>query len=73
MANKTVTVKTSGGDYTSLNAALAGEAIDLVANTRILTIECYAFTDTTAVTISGYTSDESYYVNMDYKQLLMEE
>jgi len=32
VANATVTVKASGGDYTTLNAALAGEAADLTAN-----------------------------------------
>ena len=43
MANKTVTVKSSGGDYTSLNAALAGESTNLVSTLDgILTIECYA-------------------------------
>lgn len=64
-ANKTVTVKTSGGDYTSLNAALAGESTNLVTNTRILTIECYSMTDTvSAATGTGYTSNASYYIDI---------
>lgn len=66
MANKTVTVKSSGGDYTSLNAALAGESTDLV-NTLdgILTIECYAMEDTTpATTGTGYTTDADHYINI---------
>ena len=65
MANKTVTVKSSGGDYTSLNAALVGESANLVTNTCILTIKCYAITDTTpAASGSGYTTNASYYINI---------
>jgi hypothetical protein len=65
MANLTVTVKTSGGDYTTLNAALAAQSGDLVANTRILTIECYGMTDTTAAaTGAGYTTSASYYIKI---------
>lgn len=65
MANKTVTVKTSGGDYTSLNAALVGESANLVTNTCILTIECYSMEDTTpADTGTGYTTNSSYYINI---------
>ena len=71
MANATVTVKSSEGDYTSLNAALAGEAADLTANCHstggagILTIECWNFEDTTtATTGSGYTTSADYYINI---------
>jgi len=71
VANATVTVKSSGGDYTSLNAALAGEVADLTANCHstggagILTIECYAFEDTTAAsTGTGYTTSANYYINI---------
>lgn len=71
MANATVTVKASGGDYTSLNAALAGESADLTANCHstggagILTIECYAMSDTTAAsTGTGYTTSADYYINI---------
>ena len=71
MANATVTVKASGGDYTTLNAALAGEAADLTANCHstggagILTIECYAMADTTAAsTGTGYTTSADYYINI---------
>lgn len=39
------TVKPSGGDYTSLAAAEAGEQKDLVAADEQLTIECYAMED----------------------------
>ena len=71
MANVTKTVKSSGGDYTSLNAALAGQSADLTANcggtggAGILTIECYAMQDTTAAsTGTGYTTSASYYINI---------
>lgn len=71
MANVTKTVKSSGGDYTSLNAALAGQSADLTANcggsggAGILTIECYSMEDTTAATTgSGYTTSSSYYINI---------
>lgn len=66
MANKTVTVKPSGGTYTSLNAALVGEAADLVTNQCILTIECYAMEDNNKINMSGmsYTTNSSYYINI---------
>ncbi|MDV7392544.1 hypothetical protein RZS08_14355, partial [Arthrospira platensis SPKY1] len=71
MANATVTVKSSGGDYTSLNAALAGEVADLTSNCHgtggpgILTIECWNFEDTTAAsTGTGYTTSADYYINI---------
>ena len=62
---RTVTVKSSGGDYASLNAALAGESADLVALDRQLTIECYAMQDTTAAsTGTGYTTDATRYIHI---------
>lgn len=65
MADRTVTVKSSGGDYTSLNAALSGESTDLVSNTRVLTIECYAMEDTAvADTGTGYTVSSGYYIKL---------
>lgn len=71
MANATKTVKSSGGDYTSLNAALAGQAANLTTNCAgtggagILTIECYAMQDTTAAsTGTGYTTSADYYINI---------
>lgn len=53
----TVTVKTSGGDYTSLNGAEAGEQADLPTADVNLTIECYAMSDTAAVDFDGWTTD----------------
>jgi hypothetical protein len=83
MANKTVTVKSSGGDYTSLNAALSGESADLTSASYysggpgILTIECYTMEDTTAAdTGTGYTTSSDYYLKIievegqDYKLLI---
>lgn len=58
MADKTVTVKASGGTYASLQAAFDGERTanpDLTATgmNGILTIECYAMADTNATTVAG--------------------
>ena len=71
MSDVTKTVKSSGGDYTSLNAALAGMSGNLTTNcggtgsAGILTIECYAMQDTTAAsTGTGYTTSSSYYINI---------
>jgi hypothetical protein len=71
MSDATVTVKSSTGDYTSLNAAFAGESYNLTNNCHntgsagILTINCYAFTDTVAAsTGAGYTTSASYYINV---------
>lgn len=71
MSNATVTVRSSGGDYTSLNAALAGESANLTTNCHgtgsagILTISCGNFEDTTAAsTGTGYTTSSSYYINI---------
>lgn len=78
MANRTVSVTgtasgtpgTNGATYVSLAAALSGEsaaAPNLVADTCILTIECYASAapDTAlADTGTGYTTSASYYINI---------
>jgi hypothetical protein len=63
----TKTVKPSGGDYTSLSAAIAGEKVarpNLVTNDEILVIECYAMLDSTAVTVDGFTTDATRYVRI---------
>lgn len=59
------TVKPSGGDYTSLAAAIAGEAGDLVATDEWLHIECYAMTDEEETNITGYTTDEDCKIVID--------
>lgn len=78
MANRTVSVTgtasgtngTNGATYVSLAAALSGEAAaapNLVADTCILTIECYASAapDTAlADTGTSYTTNASYYINI---------
>lgn len=61
---RTVTVKSAGGDYTSLSAAESGEQADLVSLDRQLNIECYAMVDTAAVTIDGWTTDATRYINI---------
>ena len=56
----TKTVKSSGGDYTSLNAwaaSIAGRGADLTTRDVVERAECFGFTDTTAVSISGITTD----------------
>jgi len=62
--NRTVTVKTSGGDYTTLAAAIAGEKGNLVSADRQLTIECYAMEDTTAAAIANadWTTDATRFI-----------
>jgi hypothetical protein len=61
---RTVTVKSSGGDYSSLSAAEAGEQGDLVSLDRQLDIECYSFADTTNVAINGWTTDATRYIRI---------
>lgn len=56
------TVKSSGGDYTSLDAWEAGEQADIVAADKIAVAEVYAFEDTTAFTIAGWTVDSTRYI-----------
>jgi len=60
----TVTVKSSGGDYASLNAAIGGEGRDLPAADEICDIACYSFTDTTTLIVSGFTTDSTRYIRV---------
>lgn len=64
MADRTVTVKSSGGTYLSLNAAYAGEdGYDCVTNAGDLIIECYNFEDTVPVNsldVSGIVTSATY-------------
>ena len=70
MANKTVTVKPSGGTYTTLAAAIAGEVTanaNLVTMEGILNIEIggtWSSADTATVDLNGFTTNASYYVNV---------
>lgn len=70
MADKTVTVRPSGGDYTTLQGAITGELAanaDLVTMAGILHIEIgstWSSNDTAAATVDGFTTSSSYYVHI---------
>jgi hypothetical protein len=68
VANKTVTVKPTGGTYTTLAGAIAGELVanaNLVTMAGILHIEIdgdwSAASDTATVLIDGFTTSAAYY------------
>ena len=61
MATITRTVKSSGGDYSSLSAWEAGRQGNLVTAGNIERAECYTMTDTTGFEIDGWTVDSSNY------------
>lgn len=54
MTDTVKTVKSSGGDYSSLSSWESGQQKSITAGNREIA-DCYAFQDTTAVTISGWT------------------
>jgi len=56
------TVKTTGGDYTSLNAWEVGQQSDLVSENKRRTAECYAMQDTISVTFDGWTTSSTRYI-----------
>lgn len=62
------TVKPSGGDYTTLQAAIAANAQNLVTNDKYLDIEISGDwsggADTSSVSITGYTTDSTHYINI---------
>jgi hypothetical protein len=58
------TVRTSGGDYTTFASAVAGEVGDLVTLTRNLTIDCQTGADTTAVNITGFVTNATYFLTV---------
>ena len=53
-----------GGNYTSLSAAEAGLQRNLVSNDQTMHILCEQGVDTTAVTIAGWTTDNSHYLHI---------
>lgn len=57
----TKTVKSSGGDYTSRSAWEAGRQGNLPTLDQIEKAEVYAFSDTTACLIDGWTTDATRY------------
>jgi len=67
MADVTYTVKSSGGDYASLNAAFAGlNGVDLTTdngsgNPGNIYLDCYNFEDTTACSISATITTSATY------------
>lgn len=71
MGNKTVTVKPSGGTYTTLQGAITGELAanaDLTAMAGILTIsiegDWSGGADSTAVFVNGFTTSTDYYIKV---------
>lgn len=60
----TNTIKSSGGDYTSLSAWEAGEQRNLVTADEIEVAECYNFSVTDSVNISGWTTDATRYIKI---------
>ena len=63
----TKTIKSSGGDYTSLSAWEAGQQADITSatgNDTIQVAECYNFTDTTFVRIDGWTTSATNYIKI---------
>lgn len=58
------TVKSSGGDYTSLSAWEAANQGDLVAADEIRQAECFDLSDTTLVSIDGSTTDATRYLRV---------
>lgn len=58
------TVKSSGGDYTSLAGWESAEQGDIATSLIINKAECYSFNDTLSVTIDGWTTSASYYIEV---------
>lgn len=58
------TVKSAGGDYSSLSGWEAGEQTNLVTADEWRTAECYNFSDTTGVTFAGWTTDATRYIQV---------
>jgi hypothetical protein len=60
----TRTVKSSGGDYTSLSLYEAGEQGDLPTLLEIHQAELYSMADTTPAVFAGWTTDATYYIKL---------
>jgi hypothetical protein len=60
----TNTIKTSGGDYTSLSGWESGEQANIVTGDIIAIAECYTMEDTSAFTIDGWTTDATRYIKI---------
>lgn len=72
MADKTVTIRPSGGDYTTIAAAVTGEVaananLTATGMNGILTFSIegtWSADDTTAADINGFTTDSTHYVKI---------
>lgn len=67
MADLNFTVQQSGGDYTSLEAAVNANEQDLVSNTDTITFSIegsWTVDDTTLARIENYTSNATYFVTV---------
>lgn len=62
MADRTVSIMSSGGDYTSLSAAIAGEDDFDTGEDNIVFQYDEEFEDTNAVTVSGFTTSADHRV-----------
>lgn len=60
----TKTVKSAGGDYSSLSAWEAAQQGNLTVLDEIHEAQCFGFVDTTAVTIDGWTTDATRYIRV---------
>jgi hypothetical protein len=64
MAATVVRTVMPGGDYSTLAGWEAGQQGNLITGDTIQVAECYTFTDTTAVMISGWTTDADHYIHI---------
>ena len=58
------TVKSSGGDYTSLSAWESDNQRDMVAAADGNTVTCFNLDDTVSVTIAGWTGNATYHITI---------
>lgn len=63
MADTIKTVKSAGGDYSSLSAWEAGQQ-KVISAGDVEIAECYSFSDTSAVTIDGWTTVATGYIEI---------
>ena len=60
----TKTIKSAGGDYSTIGGWEAGEQKDFVAGDELGVGECYAFQQTALVTIDGSTTDATRHMKL---------
>src|SRR3990170_294773 len=60
----TKTIKSSGGDYTSLSAWEAANQANIVTADQIHVAECYSMLDTAQCVIDGWTTDATRYIEI---------